>query len=213
MAVIPLEDNFTDIVGKAQRGLELSGTALAERAGVSLAEVNAVRGGAVDEAVLRKLAGALGLGAEALVALARQAWRPRDPGAVAGLGCFNTPFSDMTVNAYVVFDVETREAAAFDTGADCEGMVKFVRENGLRVGLILLTHTHTDHVFDLDRLKAATGAKAWVSGREALAGAEAFADGKVFEVGKLRLEARRTSGHARGGTSFVVTGLARRGEI
>lgn len=208
--MIPLEDNFTDVLGKAQRGLDLSGTELSQRAGISLAELNAVRGGAVDEAVLRKLAGVLGLGAEALVASARGAWRPQEVGEVAGLGCFNTPFSDMTVNAYVVYDAERREAAAFDTGADCGGMVEFLKEKRLRVGLILLTHTHTDHVYDLARLEAATGAKAWVSGREALAGAETFADGKIFEVGGLRIEARRTSGHARGGTSFVVTGLARR---
>src|SRR5580704_12936433 len=104
MADIPLEDNFVDIVGKAQRGLNLAGSALAARAGVTLAEGNALRGGAVDEAVVRKVAGALGLGAEAWVAGARGAWRPREAGAVAGLGCFNTPFDDMTVNAYVVYD-------------------------------------------------------------------------------------------------------------
>lgn len=229
MALIPLEDNFTDIVGKAQRGLNLSGTALAGRAGVSLAQLNALKAGAVDEAALRKVAGALGLGAEALVTMARGAWRPREAGEVAGLGCFNTAFDDMTVNAYVAFDPGTRRAAAFDTGADCGGMLEFIREQGLEVEVILLTHTHTDHVYDLDRLKAATGARAWVSGREALAGAETFADGKVFEVGRasrpsdltdkragrplhsgLRIETRRTSGHARGGTTFVVTGLARR---
>src|ERR1700688_3904439 len=96
---IPLEDNFTDIVGKAQRGLNLSGSALAARAGVSLAELNALRGGAGDEAVLRRVGGALGLGAEALVASARGAWRPREAGAILGLGCFTTPFSEITVNA------------------------------------------------------------------------------------------------------------------
>jgi glyoxylase-like metal-dependent hydrolase (beta-lactamase superfamily II) len=210
MALIPLEDNFTDIVGKAQRGLNLSGSALAARAGVSLAEVNALKGGAVDEAVLRKVAVALNLGAETLAAMARGAWRPREAGTVAGLACFNTPFNDMTVNAYVAFDPGTRRAAAFDTGADCDGMLEFMRAEGLVVELILLTHTHTDHVFDLDRLVAATGATAYVSGREPLAGAEAFADGKTFAVGELKIETRRTSGHARSGATFVVTGLTRR---
>ena len=65
-------------------------------------------------------------------------------------------------------------------------------------------------VFDLDRLKEATGAKAFVSERELLPDAEPFADGKVFSVGGLKIETRRTSGHARGGTTFVVTGLAKR---
>lgn len=210
MAMIPLEDNFTDIVSKAQRGLNLSGTALAERAGVSLAEVNALKGGAVDEAVVRKVAGALGLGAEALVGMARGAWRPREAGTVAGLGCFTTPYGDIMVNAYVVFDAEARRAAVFDTGADCGGMLEFIVGKGLVVEVILLTHVHVDHVFDLDRLKAATGAKVWVSGREGLAGAEEFGEGKMFTVGGLRIETRRTSGHARGGTTYVVTGLGRR---
>ena len=34
-------------------------------------------------------------------------------------------------------------------------------------------------------------------------------DGATFHLGKLRVETRRTSGHAVGGTTFVVTGLER----
>ena len=62
MTSIPLEDNFTDVVGKAQRGLGLSGTALAGRAGVTLGELNAVRGGAVDVGVLGEAGGGVGVG-------------------------------------------------------------------------------------------------------------------------------------------------------
>ena len=32
-------------------------------------------------------------------------------------------YHDMTVNAYLVWDPATREAVAFDTGADCGGML------------------------------------------------------------------------------------------
>src|ERR1017187_8405054 len=42
-----------------------------------------------------------------------------------------------------------------------------------------------------------------------MGGAEVFADGKVWTVGGVKIEARRTSGHARGGTTFVVRGLGR----
>jgi len=219
MAGIPLEDNFTDILGKAQRGLRLSDADLARRAGVSVAELSAVKSGlsaeasaksGVDDAVVRKLAVALQLGADALVASARLTWRPKDQGAVEGFAAFTTPFSDITVNAYLVFDPESRRAAAFDTGADAEPMLRFIRDQKLKLELILLTHTHTDHVFELDRLKQGTGATAWVSEREPISGAEPFADGKTFAAGGLKIETRRTSGHARGGTTFVVTGLNRR---
>ncbi len=216
MARIALEDNFGDIVGKAQRGLRLTDAELAREAGVSAGRLGELKSGApggagaIDETVIRKVAAALHLGADALVASARETWRPRDQEPLDGLAAFTTPFGDMTVNAYVVFDPTTRQAAAFDTGADADPMLQFIRDKQLTLALILLTHTHTDHVFELDRLKDATSAKAFVSEREPLPGAEPFVDGKEFALGALKIETRRTSGHARGGTTFVVTGLQKR---
>jgi glyoxylase-like metal-dependent hydrolase (beta-lactamase superfamily II) len=210
MPGIPLEDNCGDIVGKAQRGLRLSDAELARRAGMTAGELSAAKSGSADDAVIRKLAAALELGADALVASARGTWRPKEQGPVEGFAAFTTPFSDMTVNAYLVFDPQSRRAAAFDTGADADPMLRFIRDRELKLELILLTHTHTDHVFELDRLKQAAGATAWASEREPLSGAQPFADGKAFGAGALKIEARRTSGHARGGTTFVVTGLVRR---
>jgi glyoxylase-like metal-dependent hydrolase (beta-lactamase superfamily II) len=80
----------------------------------------------------------------------------------------------------------------------------------VKIGHILLTHIHTDHILELDRLKERTGAKAYVSEREPIAGAETFADGRQFQIGSLKIETRRTSGHAAGGVTYIVTGLARR---
>ena len=64
-----------------------------------------------------------------------------------------------------------------------------------------------DHIFDLDRLKEKTGATAYVSQREPIDGAETFADGKTFMIGSIKVETRRTSGHARGGITYFITGL------
>lgn len=185
---LPLEDNFDDIIGKACRGLRLR-----------------LPTGSRDEASLRQLAATLGLGASALVASYRQTWHPHDSGAITGLVMFTTPFGDMTVNSYVVFDPVTREAAAFDTGADCSGMLAL----SVNIRQVFLTHIHGDHIFDLARLKHHTGAQTFVSAREPLAGAEVFTDSQAFQIGSLRVQPRRTSGHTRGGTSYVVTGLAR----
>jgi hydroxyacylglutathione hydrolase len=210
MACVPLEDNFTDILGKAQRGRRMADEELARRAGVSAAQLSEAKSGRIDEAVVRSLAGVLRLGPDALVASARRTWEPKEQGAVDGFAMFTTPFGDMTVNAYLVFDPKTRQAAAFDTGADADPMLQFIRDHKLTVALILVTHTHSDHVFELDRLKKSTGAEAFVSEREPLAGASPFPDGKTFTLGALTIETRRTSGHARGGTTFVVSGLAQR---
>ena len=235
MAGLPLEDNFTDIIGKAQRGLGLSDAEFARRADVSIEQLRAAKSGKIDEGVIRKLASVLSLGPDALVVSAQQTWYPKNPGVfitqggtpappiaeIEGLACFNTPFDGMTVNSFLMFDPSSRSAAAFDTGTDCDLMVAFARDRNLKIESIFLTHTHGDHVCELDRLKELTDAAAYVSEREPMAGATPFADGRVFEWGKsatavisgmraLRIEARRTSGHARGGTTFVVTGLPKR---
>jgi hydroxyacylglutathione hydrolase len=202
---LPLEDNFDDILGKACRGLGVADEQLAQETGLTAETIAAVKAGQFDEAAARKMGAVLGLGADALAALGRKEWSPQDPGPIEGLACFNTVFEDMTVNSYVVWDPETKEAAAFDTGADCSGMLGLP----VKVGLILITHSHGDHIIELARLKEATGAPAYVSEREPVDGAEPFADGRTFRIGRLTVETRRTSGHARGGVSYVVTGLAK----
>src|SRR5207249_2404696 len=145
---IPLEDNFNDVLGKAQRGLKFDSTHLAKKAGVAEADVAKVMEGKFDEAVVRKLAPVLGLEADALVALGKKSWYPTAR-ELEGLACFNTPFEDYKVNSYLVWDTKTRQAVAFDTGSDCGGMLQLAKEKNLKVALVLLTHTHTDHIFDL----------------------------------------------------------------
>jgi glyoxylase-like metal-dependent hydrolase (beta-lactamase superfamily II) len=208
MARIPLEDNFNDILAKAQRGLKLSDEELAQRAGVSVSELAQAKSGTVLEGVIRKLAKPLSLGEAALADSAKQAWYPR-PQQVDGLAQFNTPWQDMTVNTYVLWDSATKDAAVFDSGATCAPALEFVKTKGLRVKLILLTHTHPDHIADLDRLKRETSAPVFVGEREPHPATEPFAEGRVFQLGGLKIETRRTSGHSVGGITYVISGLAR----
>ena len=207
---IPLEDNFNDVLGKAQRGLQLSDEQLAKTASVSLKELSQAKAGQFEEGIVRKLAPVLNLGTDALVALGKKTWYPNDPGEVAGLACFTTPYSDITVNSYLVWDPKTDQGVCFDTGADSTEMLKFAADRNIRIQLILLTHTHPDHIADLARLKKTTMAAAFVCKLEAIEGAESFEAGKRFTVGPLQIETRQTSGHSRGGITFVIAGLPRR---
>ena len=54
--MIPLEDNFTDIIGKAQRGLGISDSQLAEKARVSVDKIRKLRDGKVDDEALKRVA-------------------------------------------------------------------------------------------------------------------------------------------------------------
>ena len=205
---IPLEDDLSDIVGKAQRGLEISDSQLAERANVSLQQVQEIRSGGFNAVVVARIASVLQLNAEALVDAGRKAWIPELVEPIEGLAAFNTPFDEMTVNSYLIWDPETSRAAAFDTGSDCIELLDFIKQQQLHLDAIFLTHTHGDHIFDLDRLKIHTGATVFVSKRERVEGAHPFEEGRRFEVGKLRLEPRLTWGHSKGGMTYFVTGLA-----
>lgn len=204
---LPLEDLFNDVVGKAQRGLGLSDDELATRAGVDVTALLSVKSGIADAATLRAVAGPLQLHADSLLTMARQDWRPADV-SLDGLAQFNTTWHDMTVNAYVIWDPATKHAAAFDTGATAQPMVEFIKAQGLLLKKLFLTHTHPDHVADIEALGSV---EVLVNKREPHPGALAFTVGvdSSWQLGGLKIEARNTHGHSKGGTTFVINGLAR----
>src|SRR4051812_10096850 len=195
---LPLEDNFGDIIGKAMRGLKISREELANRTGVPEEALAAMLEGNFDQVAARAVAPALELSPTALMEAGRKSYRPA-PIELEGLAQFNTPYEDMTVNSYLVWDPATKEAVAFDTGADAGGMLELIKEKGLKLVAILLTHTHGDHIYDLDRMREKTGAPAFVGDREPIEGAESFRAGREFLCGHLVIDSRLTWGHSPGG--------------
>jgi glyoxylase-like metal-dependent hydrolase (beta-lactamase superfamily II) len=207
--MIPLEDNVGDIIGKAQRGLGISDSELAEKAGVSAQKIRQLRDGDFNESALLSVAPVLGLDGRALCGLAKGEWHPEKIDERKYLAQFNTNYHDMAVNAYLAWDPESRAAAAFDTGADCSEMVRFASHHKLKVNLILLTHAHPDHVADLPRLREETGGEVFAPARESVPGAESIEEGKRFRLGQVEIDTRLTWGHSPGGMTYVVNGLPR----
>lgn len=207
---IPLEDLFNDVLSKAMRGLGLNDASAAAKAGINAEAVAAAKSGTVEEPVLLALAPVLGLHGPSLVTMAHSDWRPGEV-KLDGLAQFNTTYHDMTVNAYLVWDTETKNAVAFDTGADASPMIEFIEKNGLNLSLIFLTHTHGDHIQDLDKLSAGGAVTTFVHDKEPCAGARTFKLGETesWESGGLRIEPRSTWGHSKGGITYVVHGLAK----
>lgn len=203
---IPLEDNFSDIIGKAQRGLGISDSQLAEKSGASVEAIRQLREGNFDRAWIDQISSVLRLDAKALAEFAEGKWEPDEVG-VDGLAQFNTPYHDMTVNAYLVWDPASTAAVAFDSGADCSALLQKSKSAGLTIELILLTHAHPDHVADLERLVQLTGAPVYLSEREQAPGARPIREGEHFNVGGLIIESLLTSGHSPGGMTFFVRGL------
>jgi hydroxyacylglutathione hydrolase len=210
MARIPIEDNFTDVINKAQRGHAITDEELCTRAGVSPEDLAAVKSGQLLDAVIRRIARHLSLGPGQLEELAHKAWYPEVPVFPHGFAVFNTAFEDMTVNSYLVWDSRSRTGAAFDTGADSGGMLDLIKTERIRLQMIFITHTHDDHVADLERLSRETGAEVWASEKEPahVAGARTFKENAHFHIGAIAIKTLSTWGHSRGQTTFYVTGLS-----
>jgi hydroxyacylglutathione hydrolase len=203
---IPLEDRFEDIVGKAQRGLGIDDTTLAAQAGLAPEDLKALKANQGPRDRVNTVASTLRLAPGALLDSYDQSWRPAEV-KLEGLAQFNSELLDMTVNAYVVFDPESREAAIFDTGADATQLLDFVRAERLRVKRIFLTHTHHDHVAALDEIVKETGAPVRAPAGEPLPHTEPVREGAQFDIGRLKVRALLTNGHSPGGTTYVIEGL------
>jgi hydroxyacylglutathione hydrolase len=210
MPRIPLEDNFDDVINKAQRGLAISDADLAKRAEVPLPDLAAVKSGKPIDAVIRRVARHLQLSPDALEALAHKRWYPEPPVFPRGFAAFNSTYGDMTVNSYLIWDPRDRVAAAFDTGATSVPMLDVIDAEKLNLRYIFLTHTHEDHVADLPRLASETKAEVWSSELEPapITGAKTFSENAHFHLGTLAIKTLLTAGHSPGLTTYFVTGLS-----
>ena len=209
MSGIPLEDNFEDVLGKALRGTGIPDGVLEFLTGVPEETIARLKEGHLEEDALRRVASPLGLDADALVERALQAWRP-EPVEIDGLGQFNTVFDDMTVNNYLVWDPESKEAALFDTGTDASGAIATAVDLGLDLQQLFLTHTHLDHIIDRKTVEEHNAAlKTHVNALEPAEGASRFLPGDSFSLGALQITTRLTKGHSPGGITYVIEGLQR----
>ena len=207
---IPLEDTVADIIGKAQRGLGLDDDALAKRLSLSAYELSVAK--EIKHApaeVVDKLAEALELDARSLRGMAEGTYTPVVRSPDTGFFMANTTYGDMTVNAYLVWDKETGLAAAFDSGGDATPLIEEIKKRKLKLQDVYLTHTHIDHVTDLDRLCEKVGGSigVHVPEPEKVGGAAPFKPGVTFSLGRLHIESRDTSGHSPAGTTYHIHGL------
>ncbi len=119
---------------------------------------------------------------------------------------------DLGCASYLVADRESGVAVVVDPQWDVEPYRRLARLHGVRIGHVLETHTHADHVSGHGRLARTTGATIHI---HELAGAEyphePFGDGWVLELGDLTVEAMHTPGHRPEHTSFLLRDASRGG--
>ncbi len=204
---IGLEDFHEDILGKAMRGLGIGKREMASRLKVEKSDIDDVLSGACDEILIAGMADELGLCKSKLLVSARKEWSPSAI-QLFGLKQFNLPFGSMEVNVFLAWDQEAGKSWIFDTGPDATPILDFLKKENLSVDAIFLTHTHSDHIACLEKLKQKTeNPPVFVHKLEPIAGVGSIEEGFERQMGCLSLKSLHTHGHSVGGTTYLFNGL------
>lgn len=135
----------------------------------------------------------------------------------------------LAVNCYLFGDPDTDQALLIDPGEEAALILEAVREGGWKVGQVVLTHAHFDHVLAASEVISSLGAsfgipageeemlrrvpetvRMWMGGEVQLPPEpdHLLKDGDVITVGSLRLSVAATPGHSPGGICLLADGIA-----
>jgi hydroxyacylglutathione hydrolase len=188
-----LEDEYSDVIAKAMRGMEMDARELAEASGVAVSDIEVLLRGAMVEKSARAICLVLELNSDALVALSSYLPEPMD---LPGIRRIVLPFRQWTVNAW---EIELNGIRLlFDAGFGERDILEKVEITGLDA--LLITHPHPDHIGAVDAF-AERGVRV-ISEKEALATGE-------LAFGSLKLKAVDLSGHCTPAVGYFINGLSR----
>ncbi|MCC5839825.1 MAG: MBL fold metallo-hydrolase [Opitutales bacterium] len=201
---IPLEDDYEDILQKALSGWQLDVETLHSRSGLSRAAVTNALDGCVEEVTARALAPLLQLDADALLAIGKRSWEPARE-RFTGLKQISTAFRNMRVNAWILHDANSGDAAIFDTGTDEKLLLDYLRGNKLTPRGLFLTHAHADHILALPALRRELPhLSVYAPSGEPVSSAIPLSAGHCIRAGTLTVEVRSTPGHSPDGLTYLV---------
>ena len=133
------------------------------------------------------------------------------------MGYIHICVGPMQMNAYVYFEEISKKAAVIDPGDDGDLILAKVKEKGLDVSYILLTHGHFDHTGAVEHIRKATGAALLAHNDEnqmllspqisfsnsgSLKADEFIKDGDDISIGNCKLKVVHTPGHSAGSCCF-----------
>lgn len=138
----------------------------------------------------------------------------------------------LAVNCYIVGSESNKEGMLIDPGADDAVILQKVKDLGLDIKYIVLTHGHIDHVAALKEVKEATGAEVAIHADDAssLQGQSFVAEqfgipfqtppppdlllkgGDSIDIGDLHFLVLHTPGHSPGGICLLGQGVVFSGD-
>jgi hydroxyacylglutathione hydrolase len=127
-------------------------------------------------------------------------------------------------NGYLVVCEATREAVLIDPGDEVEALIDAGKQLHAKIGTILLTHAHLDHITGVARAKSATSAPVWIHRDDLFLYDGVVEQGRMFglhvapqpaidhfyhpgrslEFGQYVVDIHHTPGHSPGGVCLAI---------
>lgn len=137
----------------------------------------------------------------------------------------NITVTDFMTNCFIVWDEETKEGLVLDPGGDADRILREIKNEGIKIVGIVITHAHIDHVGALGAIKDATGAEIMMHTAElpvlkfsskmgSMFGVRIeqppepdrlLSEGDIINFGKYSLKVIDTPGHSPGGISLIAS--------
>ena len=134
------------------------------------------------------------------------------------------PSGPLETNAYLLACSETKQGAVIDTPFQSFSSVnEAIKRHGIKIKIILITHSHWDHIGDIQLFKKEFGAPVYIHSEDApnlsnpgsdrlpaflpllgLQPDQYLKDGQVLTLGNLEIEVIHTPGHSPGGCCFYL---------
>ena len=126
---------------------------------------------------------------------------------------------DLMTNCYIVWDENTKNAAVIDPGDDGAYLWDCMKQQGLNLRMILLTHGHFDHIGGVQELMEVSAASPKVYMSEADLGLEAvfhetikldpaiitpWVDGDTVTLDSITFRVLSTPGHTPGSVCLIA---------
>lgn len=136
-------------------------------------------------------------------------------------------------NCYLVGSEQARDGMVVDPAGDAPRILSNIRELDLKIGLVVVTHTHPDHIGAIGQIVEYTGASFAVHTGEAESMQrydfsqftaynptfrppptpdKLLKDGDFLDVGDLKFKVLHTPGHSAGGICLVGYGVVFSGD-
>ena len=143
----------------------------------------------------------------------------------------NLVVGPLAANCYIVGSESSKEGMIIDPGDEAKAILEKVKDLGLEIRSIVLTHGHIDHIGALKEVKEATGAEVAIHTDEAkslqgqplstLLGLShptppppdrLLQDGDSMDIGDLHFSVLHTPGHSPGGICLLGEGVVFSGD-